>query len=297
MKPNKAEVRQVGSVQVGAGGCWYEDWQNRNHARLFDGRHRLDAKNLIRNYESLNDVCLLRQKVGSSRRLSLLEVGCATGEFYRYLKIRYPHASYTGVDISGPALERARKKYPDGRFLLGNPEELLPELLKRHHVEQRPQVVYSKDVLHHQTEPFRFLDQLIEIASESVILRTRTRDRGPTVWDPDLSCQYHYRGWMPYIVLNLEETIDHLKDRVPTAEIIAIRHRMILGGKENRFLPKDCYVPETGTAETAIGLFLNGRPGRIEVIDRSGEEASYTLSWRCRMMASRLFRWREGARA
>lgn len=53
---------------------------------------------------------------------------------------------------------------------------------------------------------------------------------------------------------------------------------MVLGGKENRFLPKECYLPETGTAETAIGIFLRStHPGCVRVIDRAEKPVRHPL--------------------
>ena len=91
------------------------------HAVLFDSRRRLSNAALVRCYESFNDVQLLRSFLAGSRKTRLLEVGCATGEFYRYLRVRYSGVCYYGIDISQSALERARQKYPEGTFFLSQP--------------------------------------------------------------------------------------------------------------------------------------------------------------------------------
>jgi len=54
------------------------------------------------------------------------------------------------------------------------------------------------------------------------------------------------------MVLNIEETIDCISKTRAIKRIEIVRNHMILGGLEARFLPKECYEPETGTAETAI---------------------------------------------
>lgn len=54
---------------------------------------------------------------------------------------------------------------------------------------------------------------------------------GKTVLDPEQSCQYHYGGWMPYIVLNLDELIEHIKGEWPRSEILVCRNHMVLGGR------------------------------------------------------------------
>lgn len=269
---------------------WYSDWQSAGHAGLFDARSVLSPRSLIRNYESFNDVRILGEWLAaSSGPATLLEVGCATGEFHRYLRLAHPQVEYHGVDISRPAIAKACEKYPQGRFYVTRPEAAIGQEMASLGIPARPEVLYSKDVVHHQTDPYGFLSQLLEIPSRLLVLRTRTRDQGPTVLDPDLSCQYHYQGWMPYIVLNLDELLGQIHSRVPQAEILATRNRMILGGRENRYLPKDCYLPETGTAETSVGIFLHPeQPGRIQVADRREEPAPVPFSDRVALLLGRM---------
>ncbi len=261
---------------------WYADWQHPEHVMHFDARSRLDARNLIRNYEAFNDVRLLKERLDSSRAIDLLEVGCATGEFARYVRVRFPRARYVGLDLSEAAIARARAKYPQTAFFMVEAGRPLADSLRTLGILAHPDVIYSKDVVPHQVEPLAFLSDLIRQASEAVIVRCRTRDRGQTEYDPERSCQYHYGGWMPYIVLNLQELIDHLLAEAPGSEVVVYRHHMVLGGSNNRFLPKDLYLTETGAAETAVGLFKKtDRPGRVTVQDRS--DGAFTATWDYRM--------------
>ena len=268
---------------------WYVDWQNQKHASVFDGRHALTERQLVKNYEAFNDVRMLNEYVVRQPLSELLEVGCATGEFHRYLRIRHPDCTYTGMDISQPAVQRAQEKYPKARFALLPAEVPLKEGLREAGLADSFPAVYSKDVLHHQVQPWSFLAQLLEAARDLLILRTRTRDRGTTVLDPALSCQYHYNGWMPFIVFNLNELTEAIRRQVPGAEILIYRNPMILGGRENRFLPKECYLPETGTAETAVGIFLKtSGPGKVTLQDREDMNPRYTPAYRLRSAFERL---------
>ncbi|MBI2058285.1 MAG: hypothetical protein HYT87_00805 [Nitrospirae bacterium] len=53
---------------------------------------------------------------------------------------------------------------------------------------------------------------------------------------------------------------------------------MVLGGPHNRFLPKDCYCPESGAVESAVGVFLKtNAPGTVAVKDRRDANPVYTL--------------------
>ena len=272
-------------------GSWYADWQHEDHAEFFDARARLSRADLIRNLEMFNDVRLLQAHVSRAAAGTLVEVGCATGEMCRYVALRYPALRYVGVDISEPAIVRAREKHPRGRFVVGHPGVPLLETLRRHGVAQPPELLYAKDVVHHQIQPFEFLEELVTSATHAVILRLRTRDVGATVLDPEQSCQYHYNGWMPYIVMNLEEIIARIRQAAPQSEMVVCRHHMVLGGRLNRFLPKACYLPDTGTAETAVGVFLRSpRPGAVTIEDRVDGQASRSPDFRLARLAGRVWR-------
>ena len=269
---------------------WYIDWQNREHASAFDVRHALTDWQLLKIYESFSDVQLLRERTPADSAKTLLEVGCATGDFHRYLKLRLPRLRYLGADISQAAIARAQEKYPDASFHLIQPGTSLAQLLPMLGLNEKPDIVYSKDVVHHQVRPMEFVSDLLGAASETVIFRTRTRDVGPTLADPNLSCQYHYQGWMPYIVINLDELLNHIRREAPRAEILVYRNHMVLGGRENRFLPKECYLPETGTAETTVAVFLKtDNAGRVQVEDRKDMDPAYPLGYRLKNAAHRTF--------
>jgi len=258
---------------------WYADWQNGEHAKVFDFRAALDNSNLIRNYDSFNDVRLLDERVDQNRNLTLLEVGCATGEFFRYLQIKYPRVNYYGIDISQPAIARAKEKYPEAKLFVNNPDNKVSDELNDFCHTESPEIVYTKDVVHHQTRPFDFLSDLLKIPSETLIIRCRTRDVGQTEMDPERSCQY-YGGWVPFIVMNVDDLVAHIKTNAPQCEIVMYRNHMVLGGQLGRYLPKDCYLKETGTAETAIGVFKNtSHPGKVHIENRNDMNPHYTLGF------------------
>jgi SAM-dependent methyltransferase len=256
---------------------WYADWQSAEHVRFFDFRSAMSAANLIRHYETLNDVQLLNRRVREAAGSgAFLEIGCATGEFFRYLRLKWPEITYCGADISQPAIERALGKYPEGKFFASAPSDV--NLVSALGLEGKPEFLYAKDVVHHQTDPFAFMERLIGTATHTLVMRLRTRDKGATVFDPELSCQYHYDGWMPYIVINVDEVVERILAIEPAAELIVQRHHIVLGGLYNRYLPRDCYLVETGTAETAVAVFLDtNHPGRVTIEDRPESDPSYTL--------------------
>ena len=53
---------------------------------------------------------------------SIIDVGCATGEFLRYIAKRYPKASLSGLDIRPEFVERAQTLLPSMAFSVGDIE-------------------------------------------------------------------------------------------------------------------------------------------------------------------------------
>ncbi|MBV9859274.1 MAG: methyltransferase domain-containing protein [Alphaproteobacteria bacterium] len=52
----------------------------------------------------------LLQMPGGARRAALLDIGCGTGQFLREVKFNYPRLAVTGLDLSAPYLEVARRR-------------------------------------------------------------------------------------------------------------------------------------------------------------------------------------------
>jgi SAM-dependent methyltransferase len=176
----------------------------------------------------------------------LSDVGCAAGGFYRFFRRTGPALEYKGFDISEVAIERARSLYPKVAFRVFDGRlKSLPDV--------QADIVFCRDVVHHQENPRAFLSDLYDIARRYLILRVRTREVGTTVFDVDRSCQYTYGHWVPYIVFNTSELLELIRSFTPPpARITLLRHPVVLGGQTSRFLPKELYYPETGTAETAV---------------------------------------------
>ena len=61
---------------------------------------------------------------GHSSEFSLLDAGCATGEFLYFLDERFAgHGHFAGLDISAPLIEKARAMVPNASFVVGGLSE------------------------------------------------------------------------------------------------------------------------------------------------------------------------------
>jgi 2-polyprenyl-3-methyl-5-hydroxy-6-metoxy-1,4-benzoquinol methylase len=252
-----------------------EAWADNEHAQVFDYLHNRPKYFLRRHYESFNEGRLLSQKAPFLKGNSIYEIGCATGELYRYLSAYHKQFEYTGFDISRPAISRAKSKYPNANFKLleDNHESLVDKFGKA-------SVVWCRDVVLHQENPYEFLERLINLTEEALILRLRTREKGETLLDVNHSCQFHWdRHWVPYIVLNTNELLDFLGQHKQVSEIIVARRFEVLGGHNFRYLPKELYEKDTGTAETALFIKMGTRQGDKPLITYSDRQDMPTYNY------------------
>ena len=146
-----------------------------------------------------------------------------------------------------------------------------------------PSVVFARDVIHHQPAPLDFMAKLLSMPTEAAILRFRTRDHGATVTDPEISCQWLVRNWVPYIILNVDEVIETIRNTRSFTSLSVLKHYHPLGGRNGRYLPKECYDPKTGTAQTSVYVHFAGEPVQdpsIEIGERVEPKVHPTLLWR-----------------
>lgn len=227
-------------------------WEQSCHVSNYDRTLKLGTSALVKLFDSYNDVQLLRKtlarKTAQQRQLRLVEIGCATGELYRYLRHTFPDVEYIGADISHTALARAREKFPDAHFhTIGSGIEELKAY--------QPNIVFCRDVMLHQDDPMEFFRMVLVLRSDTLVLRTRSKDVGATEWDKEKSCQKYGNKWAPYIVINIRDIIQEIKKTaIGCRSITIVKDYEILGGRNDRYLPKDCYFSETGTANVSMCL-------------------------------------------
>lgn len=241
----------------------YSAWSDDLHAKVFDQMSAYPLFLLRKRFESFNEMRLLKHNHDSIVGGQLAEVGCATGELFRYVSHYMKKFSYKGFDLSKPAVARAKHKYPGGAFhVIESIDEVLAE-------NEKYPVVFCRDVVVHQEEPFVFLDKLLALTEECLVMRLRTRDVGATELDVEKSCQRHYgMHWVPYMVLNTDEMIERIS-RNPRVERIEISRRYeVLGGFNGRYLPKELYYSDAKGAETGVLVRLGerDREGDVKIV-------------------------------
>ena len=66
---------------------FFQGWEDDEHVRLFDWFSYFPTPLFLKQFEYFNEVRLLKEyfQVNGAKKKSMFEVGCATGEDYRYL--------------------------------------------------------------------------------------------------------------------------------------------------------------------------------------------------------------------
>lgn len=227
-----------------------EAWQNNEHAKEFGkaGRKK-DFKIWITKFQRYIPARCLNYlvNVSVSRPISVLDVGCASGNFYAYLSSIDASGEWTykGLDISKPAIEFARKQYGQELFdQIGVDEDLSG---------RNADIVLSIDVFIHQVKPFEHLNRIINTSNKFLVVRLRTRDNGETVLDPAMSCQMQYGEWVPWIVCNTNELYEKILEFSESpVKISSFKRPKILAGEGDRYLPKELYLENSKTALTTL---------------------------------------------
>lgn len=86
-----------------------EVWQEQNHADTFDCWNNFTNNGLKKIYENFNEIKILLELINPQKNNKFLEIGCATGELFRYLAFFHKNIEYYGLDVSGPAIRRAKQ--------------------------------------------------------------------------------------------------------------------------------------------------------------------------------------------
>ncbi len=110
------------------------------------------------------------------RNRSVLDSGCGTGIF-SIIFANHGAARVTGIDISEGSLGTARSLKE--KFQLDNAEFMQQDMLELPFADASFDIVWAWGTVHHTTDPFRAIDQLIRVLKPggSLLLAVYTRTR------------------------------------------------------------------------------------------------------------------------
>lgn len=238
-------------------------WNNSDHPFAYDFWNKISKSYFNYMLSSFEENKFLINFINKIPNTSILDYGCSSGYIKKFINLNSKKKfKYNGVDISRASIQLAKKNYGEKYFFT------VDEFNTKKNEDKKFDLVYSRDTVLHQKNPWEFLDKLISHTNNTIILRLRTRDKGDTILDIEKSCQLSPgENWVPYIILNYQELIEYLKNK--NFKLIQTnRSYMKLGGEHSRFLDKSLYLEETATAETAIMASYNSSLNEINLVEK-----------------------------
>ena len=101
--------------------------------------------------------------VAPLRPTTVLDAGCGEGYLARHLLDHLPGIRLTGVDVSAQAIERAKRRCPEGQFSVGTLEALESG-------GRSFDLVVCSEVLEHLEDPRAALERLASLAAPHALL-------------------------------------------------------------------------------------------------------------------------------
>jgi len=128
---------------------------------------------------------IVSQVLPPSRSTSIVDIGCGTGGNIGSLSASY---ACTGIDQSAEAIQLARSRFPDVRFICGD------ALAAMEHLAPRTSLVLLTDVLEHVADDRAMLGRLVRVALPGTyFLVTVPADR--SLWSLHDQSHGHYRRY------------------------------------------------------------------------------------------------------
>jgi hypothetical protein len=257
----------------------YASWVKPNHLRAFsDYTYDLPLFARKRNRQIYSSIgrCL---EVVIPYCDEIVEIGVGGGRSYSYLddlsnRVDARRYKYTGYDLSRQCVEFCKRQYGDF-FHLSNAVGTQ---------YQKADLVYFFDVMVHSHDPLEFLDAAAVAAKRYLCFQTPTRDLGSTEYDPDKSCRLENGSWIPWIVFNVSELVLEIQKR-GFHKILLIKDYKKFAGNAPRFLPKEFFESDVGSARTAVlAIRKEGMNEILEVNKNLANDVTEVLSERAPRM-------------
>ncbi len=215
---------------------YWNDWNTRLRSEVRDDAQRRAEKAL----ELFGSLAL-------EGRPRMLEIGCSTGFLCSELA---RHGEVTGTDLSGEAVEMARQRVPDARFLAG-------DFLKLDFGPEPYDVIFSLETIAHVSDKQEFCRRVASLLADGGHLVITTQNARIWEWSGSLK--------RPPEILQALLTMDELKQRLDeqfrvlsSGTIIPYGHggllRLVNSPRLNRPIEKVLGETRVRRAKEALGL-------------------------------------------
>ena len=175
----------------------------------------------------------------------VLDVGCASGGFFSIMRSLEPHIEYTGIDISEAAIELAKQKYPEARFLATGGIEIPFE-------DHRFDLVHCTSVLVIEPRYKELLKEMYRVSNRFVLADIRLlKDiaNHPSLGDSRYRIQFEgdFGGaTVPYVVCDADEVANYILELDPKPKAL----------RGTGYLHKVTEMAETPFSEVCMTILL-----------------------------------------
>ncbi len=215
-------------------------------------------RNIFSNLEKSKKKILLKKNINN---LSILDVGCATGDFYLALKQKF-NLKYTGIDIDPICIKKAIKNNSQNAKFKNI--DIFDKKIKKNSYD----VVMIWNLFYMFPNWKEVLKRACEISRKYVMFDNKIRYEGSTLIDLDLSYQYYHssnkRNY--YIVHNLYELISYFQIHELNLKYV-YGYGYDLPGKTSARLPLETY-------KVKVGAFLLEKSSKKLVRQGTTKEAA-----------------------
>ncbi len=149
----------------------------------------------------------------------VLDVGCASGGFFKIMHSLEPAIDYTGIDIAEPSIESARQKYPEARFLV-------TDGLHIPFVDGVFDVVHCTSVLVVEPRYQELLKEMYRVSNRFVLADMRILKNLGSALTPEnsyyrIEFEGQYQGTnVPYVIADADEVVNFILTLEPRPQAL-----------------------------------------------------------------------------
>ena len=149
----------------------------------------------------------------------VLDVGCASGGFYNIMRSLEPSVVYTGIDIAPPAIQMAKEKFPEGRFMVTDGIEMPFE-------DDSFDLVHCTSVLVIEPRYKELLKEMYRVSNRFVLMDIRllkgignNRKHETSYYRIQFNNESE-EATVPYVVSDADEVINYVLDLAPKPQVL-----------------------------------------------------------------------------
>ena len=149
----------------------------------------------------------------------VLDIGCASGGFFNIMRTMEPAIDYVGMDIVEQAVELAKNRYPEARFMLGDGFEIPFD-------DGTFDVVHCTSVLNNEPRYQELLPEMYRVSNRFVLTDMRLltnlaimENTGPYYYDIKFEGDSN-EATVPYVVNDADEVVNHVLGLQPRPQAL-----------------------------------------------------------------------------